>query len=918
MADTLDRRRAAISAIVERHRGSLARADPDRQIAYWGWPIAQDHDVRLAIMAALEMVAVLDGPARCGIDTGITVTQDGDAVQTGIGIVGEVVLNAMRLQGSAQYGTIVVSDITRRLVDGAFELKAQWVAAGRSGDIPSAWRVLRPSCPSRRVREVASNALIAREHELDALLERWRSSLKGSSQIVHVWGAAGIGKSALLGAFRQCVMAQGHRWYDVRCLPEQRSVPLAPIQHLLAAMRTFGNEPTALAADGDASPGQATQALTPVGLLDVCAAQAPMVLAIEDLHWADLQTIDYLRQMGRRLHQIDQVLVVTVGRDLICHRTADPPCAKALELDRLSAADLDLLLEQSAPGRRLSADQRRLICNQADGVPLYALELARLCADGREPEAHRRLLSQANRINGTLASRLDSLGRLKPLAQVAAVAGREFDSRLLAATLNIDEKVLIDHLDMLADLSILTRRKANSEGHYRFRQAIFWSAALASLTRARRRHLHARVAAVLLQSYQHLTESAPWVVALHLKRAGDHRSAFHWWYRAALLEADTGSPAQVISHIKEALAAAHRSPNQCTPLQEVELLRLMGVQLAKLHGSTAAQTVAVYEHALNLISATPARPETLNFEIRWALTVIHLVKGHVREALAASAELVARARKLETNVELLAALRMLGAAQVLSGRLAEGIETLKAAIGLYHVDMHGQLRNRFVSDQGANALAHLASALALSGDLVGSQNMQRQALRLAARLKHPYTSANVLGVLATAALHRSDQGTALALAHAGRALCATHNYAYWGTRAALVLAWQQGIRDPAAGLQRIEQVAARYRSTGSGRASVLVHSLVADMALRAGDPRRALRVIATVKTAGERHGEWLYIPQLMRIEALARLEIDGSNHAAVVALLKQAHAITLQHGSDIFARRIAQTLALVQGMARDA
>jgi hypothetical protein len=235
---------------------------------------------------------------------------------------------------------------------------------------------------------------------------------------------------------------------------------------------------------------------------------------------------------------------------------------------------------------------------------------------------------------------------------------------------------------------------------------------------------------------------------------------------------------------------------------------------------------------------------------------------------------------------------------------------------MYDRRRHGTLSHRYVTDQGAAALSHLAAAHAVAGDPAASLSAQCRALELAAMLRHAHTSANVLGVLATASLHRNDAGSAAALAHACHALCAEHGYAYWQSRAVLVLAWLTGVQSPETGLPLIEQAADRYRRTGSGRATSLVDCLVGDIAIRARQPARALEALTRSPSATSGRGERLFTPEIMRLEAIARAALDPAAVATSLERLEAAETLARRQGSRTFADRAAASRAEIGGIRR--
>jgi class 3 adenylate cyclase len=913
VADALARRCAAVSAIVSRYGGTLTCSESDRHVACWGWPTARDDDTRLAVAAAMEIVGSLGGGAKCGVETGIGVTRQHACGESVNGIVGEVVAHAKELQRMAPHGEVMVSSTVCRLVAGAFDFTKHYEDSAPDGENPKGWLVLRSSIVPRRHNLPAPAPLEGRELELAALTAAWERVEDGTFCAIHIRGEAGVGKSVLVTEIRRFIESQGGAFEEAQCLPELQHLSFAPVRQLIGALRRCSNLhsddtlPHCTAAEQRIGNDQVSLELHEC--VERRARAGPLAVVFEDTHWADPATTGLLAELASdRLHDRPVLLLVT-SRCAQSHSNRNAGPWQVIELERLPAARLERMLQRSRIGKRLNPEKRRLIAEHADGIPLHAWELAHLCADTTEREAHHRLLAQPNRVNAALARRLDDLGVLKPLAQTGAALGRDFDCRVLAMVLGITVRTLAEHLETLADLGVLARPDARNEHRYRFVDAMMWSAATGSVPRSRRRELHARAATEMIVTFPELAETEPERVARHFDKAGDCTNAFAWWHRAAFEAATRGSPATVISHVNRALAARNLAPAACTPLQEAELLRLLSAQISALRGCASTESMAVHVRALQLISSLPSKNSDLDFEVGWGLTAISLATGNTIEALAASTRLVGMARVLGREDALLAALRMNGTAQVLSGHLSEGINCLNEVVKMYDRRRHGNLTLRYVSDPGAAALAHLANAHALAGDVDASLAAQSSGLELTASIRHNHTSANVLGVMATAAMHRGDFGGASALAHACHAICVEHGYTYWQTRAGLVLAWLTGNKSPEIGLSLIEEATRRYHSTGSGRATMLADCLLGDIAIRAGHPTRALQAL-TPAASGAQTAR-LYTPEIMRLQVLAETAIDPSTSAVGLLRLQAAESLAREHGSFTLAERAAASRTLI-------
>lgn len=898
IVETLARRRSLVERIVSRHCGTVARADPDLQIAAWGWPLAREADTRLAVAAALAIAGEPVGQARCGVDAGIAITPETDDHAAGLGIIGGMHATATALQLGADSGTVIISDTVRQLIGAAFEIGI----VPRSEDKPRCWSVLRQRSSAATRQAQKTHELIGRIREITVLTEHWKACEAGQSRALGLAGDSGIGKSALVARIEHYVRDRGGQAVIVNCLHETQAHPLTPVRHLLEALDKPASGPRA------PNHSQATTVLR--SAISEVTAVRPLLLVVEDLQWCDPDSMTVLRQLAKGIDAHRRVLLLNTRRPTGAAGTDArfEPFGDTCHVRHLTVGEIERTLASTPMAASLAPDMRRRIAEHADGIPLYALELARLCAEAPDREMHHRLLSKPNALNAALTSCLDALSTLKPLAQAAAVLGRRFDCRVLAMILQMDARSLGERLAMLVDLGILERAEPGRPEIYRFARALMWSQAYGSMLKGRRRQLHAQAAAAVTTAFPAEARSYPETVAHHFRKAADHKRAFKWWRAAAEVAAAKGTPATAVAHLTQALAAKSEEPDACDAVEEAELLSLLGAHLGALRGNASRDTVAAYERALQLIDAMPARPADLGFDIGWGLVAINLVRGNVREAVTMSGRLLEDARESHRDDVLLLALRMHGTARLLSGRVAEAVELLSRATEIYEPALHGGLRVRYVSDPGAVALAHLASAQALAGDLDVSRQTRIRALRLTGDIAHPHTSANVLGVLSLAAVHLDEPGVAASLARASQAVAKDYGHTYWVARASLIIAWDRGRRDPDRGLAAIDEALDLYHQTGAGRASVLAHCLAADIAIRAGKPDVALERIAPVADAGETHGEWIYAPETMRLKALALARLGRPQRAEAVRLLGEAEALALRQGTPELAKRSAAAL----------
>lgn len=934
MVELLADRRSFVARIVARYGGTVGRVDPDLQIVAWGWPVAGETDTRLAIAAALDMAADPEHKARCGADAGIAVTADAQTGFAGLGFIGEMVTSAVAQQAVALAGEVLVGEAVHSLIADAFDLSR---CDGLSAPA-RLWRVRRSSGtkPRRLPFHVRRAELFGRASEIEQLSGLWRDAAAGQAGFVRIEGEGGVGKSALIGWLDHAVTVAGAVCVVVQCQPECRHLELEPLRHLLGELSRLpsplchagtdgcmlidpspyagdieGNRLAAACRDAlDAARVDAVLVATAIfELASYKSSARPLALVVEDLQWADEATFRVVATLGSRSGARARLLCAATRRP---GQTGESSAmltigGHVISLRPLPTRIVEQIVAAGEHGGRIDHETRQRIARMADGNPFRACELARLTSASALESAHRRLLAGPNRLNGGLTERLDALAALKPVAQAAAVLGRLFDERVLAAALDMDVKVLSERLEMLVGMGILARLRSRQAHRYRFQDSLLWAQAYGSVLRTRRRHLHLRIAMVLSGPFGETVEAAPELVAHHWKRSGDVGRSFSWWLRASLTAAEEGAAAMSVSYANEALSAMQAEPKACSLHQEATLMSVLGAQLRALRGGGANETEAAYRRALEIVSAMPSKPGDIDLEIAWGLAAIHLVRGDIRDATESSSKLLSDAAERNREDIMLLAMRLHGTSRLMAGCVGEAIGILEDAVARYDRRRHGELHRRYVSDPGAVALAHLASARAVAGHREASQEARQRALALAAEIGHSHTTANVLGVLALSAMHLGEHGTATALARAGQRIAREHGHAYWQARGNLLVAWSAAVRDPAGGLGGMIEAAEHYHRIGAGRATAFVACLAAEIAIKAEMPQRALELLAPVRMRGKQQGEWLYVPEVRRLEARALSMIGGTNAATVDELLDKAHAMALELDLAAFLPRIAAT-----------
>jgi class 3 adenylate cyclase len=467
--DTLDGFHRAVAEAITRFDGHVAKYLGDGVMAYFGWPAAHDNDAERAAragLAILDAIAKLNEQpghaklsARVGIDSGLVVIGKGAGNEAEV--FGDVPNIAARVQATAEPGTVAITDATHRLVSGLFVVEDRGAHELKGLERPlQLYRVVGPSGMRGRFPAMAAmrgmTPFVGREDELRSLLHRWERVLDGDGQVVTIIGEAGIGKSRLVQRFREELAATPHTWLECATAPFFQNTPFYAVADMLqqsfqwhashnveqrlatleASLGLAGldpNEAVPLIAPllelpvGDKypplslAPDQQRKRLlaTVVAWTFGTAKAQPLVIATEDLHWADPSTLELIQLLVEQGAPALLLLLYTARPEfhapwpMRAHHTQ-------INLNRLTAGNVRTMVAQVAAKIALSEDTVGTVVARTGGVPLFVEELTRAVLESGEVKLTGREIPAT--LHDSLMARLDRLGPPKEVIQIGAVA----------------------------------------------------------------------------------------------------------------------------------------------------------------------------------------------------------------------------------------------------------------------------------------------------------------------------------------------------------------------------------------------------------------------------------------------------------------------------------------------------------------
>jgi DNA-binding SARP family transcriptional activator/class 3 adenylate cyclase len=980
----------AASDILTQHGGELTSLSGGSLVAVFGAARAHESDPEQALRAALDMRA---GAVRLGLDLSAGVSS-GEVIQMRLKVaqapqmvpVGPPVDVARRLSTAAAPGEILCGEITYRLATRAFD----FARLDRETGTGMVYRIanVTPGRGRDATREAFTAELIGRDAEL-ARLEAALADLRGGrGSMVSLVGEAGAGKSRLIRELRALTAAIAYdegrpAWLEGRCLEIDTLAGYAPFidifrahfgfrsgeldqeacdrvrsglfdvadQAVLSAERRQEVVPllcNLLSLQGDdkqsmSFPEYTAEKLkqeTFLAVRDVLVALAhlrPVILVLEDLHWADDLSLDLISLLMEALRD-SPLLLLCAYRPDPGHRSTHLAAVAArkcrdryveLRLGELSheqSAQMVASLLRAASSLPLSASE--LILERGQGNPFFIEEVVQaLLESGLLYEADGRWCTRGHLDRGAVPTtvqqvilgRIDRLDEpLRLLVQTASVIGRVFRRRVLERVTVLPN--LERHLWSLEDRGLIYEERAVPELEYSFRHVLVQQALVGSLSGSQRAALHGRVVAAMEALYVDSLAEHCEELAHHAVAAGDAAKAVLYLRQAGEKARRAYDNAAAIDQFTRALELLKGFPPGAErDRRELDIQLALGTSLLYARGHAAPEVAEAYARALEV--GREGGDARSRFHALLGLRRYHLHRADLREALKLDEELLAAAQEIGDSAYLARANAMSSETLLRVGEFprARDHAILGADVGLTSEERLAQSA-LFGNDNATLGGAILAETSWHLGYSDRASQKMRSVLAEAREAGHPFSL--VLALCMGAGLHRlrREPLAASELVQALLAVAQERDYSLYAAIGTVQDGWALAARDPQAACDRIREGIAMYEARGMQVLRPDAYAALAEALGRAGDPARGLEAIDGGLARVEQNGERQWEAELYRIQGDLRA-LAAADDDMVEASYQRALQVARRQQDCAFELRAALGLGRLrqrQGRAAEA
>ena len=605
---------------IHRYEGTIDKFTGDGIMALFGAPVASEDHAQRACYAALAIQKALteygekvreecgmEFKMRMGLNSGpVIVGSIGNDLRMDYTVIGDTINLASRMENMAKPGTIFVSTDTYKMTRDFFKFTPLGKLKVKGKEEPTeAYELIEASGIQTRFEAAIAKGLtkfVGREKETEALKEAFEKAQSGYGQVIGIVGEAGVGKSRLLLELRRMLPQEHYTYLEGRCLHYGGSMPYLPILDILRLHFDIkeGEREFVIKKNVREKIMQLDEKLKDIlpplyeilslkvedeeylnlqppqrrernfeAIRDLLIRESqnkPLVLAVEDLHWIDKTSEEFLTYLIDWLANA-HILMILLYRPEYTHPWGGKSYYSHVGVGQLSSKASAELVQSILKGAEVVPELRELIISRAGGNPLFVEEFTNtLLENGSiKKKDHQYVLSRKasdiqvpDTIQGIITARMDRLeDNLKRTMQVAAVIGRDFAYRILNTITGMQED-LKSYLLNLQGLELIYEKNLFPELEYIFKHAITQEVAYNSLLLKRRKEIHEKIGQAIEQLYRERLEDFYEMLAHHYSRSDNFEKAYHYLKLSGDKASQNYSNREAFRFYKEAITALNK------------------------------------------------------------------------------------------------------------------------------------------------------------------------------------------------------------------------------------------------------------------------------------------------------------------------------------------------------------------------
>lgn len=779
---------------------------------------------------------------------------------------------------------------------------------------------------------------VGREAELAQLWSWYERAVQAERHVVFVTGEAGIGKTTVVDSFVSQIEAQTHAigaiWIGRGQCIEQYGAREAYLPVLEALGRLcrgpHGQEfigflrqhaptwlvqmPALLPTDELAALQHRVLGATTERMLremaeavEVLAAEKPLVLVLEDLHWSDVATLELLATLARRreaarllvigtYRPIDVILhahpLRTIKQELQVHGLCDELVVPYLSVSAVEAylASRFANEEQAAPSFLALA---HLLHERTEGNPLFLVQViddlvkqGQLVAEAgmwalraRPEEVTAGVPTSVQQMLERQIEQLD--GDVQQVLEVASVIGERFATALVAAgsqwtVEQVEERCerIARHSHIIESVGLTKWPDGTVTGQYRFVHTLYQEVLYKRIGPERRARLHRQIGERLEAGYRERAREIATELAMHFVEGQDTQHAVQYLGYAGEQALRRNAHQEAIAHLTQAITLLKTLPDTPARSQQELLFQLpLGGALITTKGYAAPEVEATFNRALALCRQV-SEMSPLG-AVQAGIWLFYLVRGQLHTVRELARQGLTRAQQEQDQPLLLLSHHVLGMALYFFGEFTVAREHLEQSLALS--DLQQQPLDLSYIDPKLSALLYVAHILWLAGYPDQALQKSQAALALAQKQAYPHSVAFARSFTATVHYFRGEEQTVRELAEQGMTLCREHGFIQWLAHGTILGGWALTEQQAEEGMAQIRQGLATWQAIGAELARTFFLALLAEVCGKAGQTEEGLDVLAEALATVDTSGERFYEAELYRLKGELLLAQEGKS-----------------------------------------